>query len=243
MQEDQWPIGSRDSGTNASAAPTEATKKETEWLMDFLAHHPNAKIRYFAGNMQLSVDSDAAYLVVPGAKSRYAGHFYLQSKPHRLNYNKAPHNAAIHTECKILKNIVCSAAEAECGGLFHNAQIALNIRRTLEAIGHPQKPTRIKTDNKTANSFVHASMRVKRSKTWDMRYHWLRQQATKKILEVFWDKGTNNEADYHTKHHSPSVHKIQRPRYILKGHHVTQACNLLKNTLPTFLARVCSTTT
>ena len=91
--------------------------------------------------MQLAVNSDAAYLVVPGAKIRYAGHFYLKAHPHRLNYNKAPHNAAVHTECKILKNIVCSAAEAECGGLFHNAQAALGIRHTLEAIGHPQRAT------------------------------------------------------------------------------------------------------
>lgn len=108
--------------------PTKNTVKVANWLMDFLAWHPDGKIRYYAGNMQLAVDSDAAYLVVPGAKSRYAGHFYLESKPTRGNYNKARHNAAIHTECKLLKNIVCSAAEAECGSLFQNAQRAIGIR-------------------------------------------------------------------------------------------------------------------
>ena len=220
------------------AAPTENTKKEAQWLMDFLSHHSNGKIRYFAGNMQLAVDSDASYLVAPGAKSRYAGHLYLQSSPNRLNYNSAPHNAAIHTECKILKNIVCSAAEAECGGLFHNAQIAIGLRRTLEAIGHPQQVTRIKTDNKTANSFVHASMKIKRSKTWDMRYHWLREQATKKLIDIFWDKGSNNDGDYFTKNHSPAVHKIQRPRYILKGFLANQITQNVSNKL-NFLARVC----
>ena len=222
------------------SSPTKNTLKETNWLMDFLAHHPNAKIRFFAGNMQLAVDSDAAYLVSPGAKSRYAGHFYLESKPNPKNPHKAPHNAAIHTECKTLRNVVCSAAEAECGGLFNNAQVALTIRRTLEAIGHPQRTTRVKTDNKTANSFVHASMRAKRSKTWDMRYHWLREQTTKKIFDIFWDKGTNNDADYFTKHHSPMVHRTQRPRFILKGFSAVQVLNRLKNN--NFLARVCSTT-
>ena len=123
--------------------------------------------------MQLSVDSDTAYLVVPGAKSQYAGHYYLQSHPHHMNYNQSPNNAAIHTKCKVLKNIVSSTAEAECGGIFHNAQTAIGIRQTLEAIGHPQQTTRLKTDNKTANSFVHVSMQIKRSKTWNMRYHWL----------------------------------------------------------------------
>ena len=193
--------------------------------------------------MQLAVDSDADYLVVPGAKSRYAGHFYLESKPNAKNYNGSPSNAAVHMECKTLKNIVCSAAEAECGGLFQNAQVAINIRRILEAIGHPQKETRIKIDNKTANSFVHASMRVKRSKTWDMRYHWLREQATKKIIRIFWDKGSNNDADYFSKHHAPAIHKIQRPRYILKGYCIEQVNALFNNKFSDFLARVCSTRT
>eukprot|EP00957_Ditylum_brightwellii_P071041 5398361-Ditylum_brightwellii.AAC.1 len=38
--------------------------------------YPNAILCFFAGNMQLHVDSDAAFLVVNGAKSRIAGYFY-----------------------------------------------------------------------------------------------------------------------------------------------------------------------
>ena len=145
-------------------------------------------------------------------------------------------------ECKVLKNVFCSTEEAEFGGLFHNAQKAIGIRRTLEAIGHPQQATRLKTDNKTANSFVHASMRIKQSKTWDMCYHWLRKQATMNVVNIFWDKGSNNDGDYFNKNHSPDVHKIQRPRYILKdflANHITQN---VANTL-NFLARVCSSPT
>ena len=82
--------------------------------------------------MQLSIDSDAAYLVVLGAKSRYAGQYYLQSHPYQLNYNNAPRNAAIHTKCKVLKNIVCSAVEAECGVLFHNAQMTIESGERLK---------------------------------------------------------------------------------------------------------------
>ena len=65
------------------AASTQNTLKETAWLMDFLAHHLEAKIRLFAGNMQLAVDSNASYLVAPGGKSRYARHFYLEIHPHQ----------------------------------------------------------------------------------------------------------------------------------------------------------------
>ena len=87
------------------------------------------------------------------------------------------------------------SVEAECGGILNNTQVALVIKGKLEAIGHPQKPMRIKTNNSTANSFVHACMRIERSKTWDMCYHWLRECARKKIVTIFWEKVSNNDAD------------------------------------------------
>eukprot|EP00957_Ditylum_brightwellii_P066803 5069381-Ditylum_brightwellii.AAC.1 len=131
--------------------------------MDYLATYPNALLRFFTGNMQLHVDCNAAYLVVNGAESRIACYFYCEFNLHALNYNKTLHNAPILIECRTLKHVVCSAAEAECSALFHNSQTAMGLRNLLEAVGHPQQPTKIKANNKTANSFVHASMRIKRS--------------------------------------------------------------------------------
>eukprot|EP00957_Ditylum_brightwellii_P117321 8947995-Ditylum_brightwellii.AAC.1 len=78
--------------------------------------------------MQLVVDSDAAYLVLPGAKSRITNHFYLASLPNRRNYNSAPNNAPVLTGFKTLKHMVCSKAEAECTGLFHNGCTAIAIQ-------------------------------------------------------------------------------------------------------------------
>eukprot|EP00957_Ditylum_brightwellii_P156364 11901316-Ditylum_brightwellii.AAC.1 len=118
--------------------------------------------------MQLQVDSDAAYLVMLTAKSCFVGYFYLASHLHLLNYSGALHNSPILVKCHILKNMVCSAAEAECGGLFHNTQNAVMICIVLEALGHLQKATKIKTENSTANTFIHALMQIKHSKTWDM---------------------------------------------------------------------------
>jgi len=91
--------------------------------------------------VQLEVDSDAAYLMIPAAKSRIAGHFYVESTNSPFNYNKSPNNAPIHTDCRALKHIVCSATKAECDELFKNSQTAIEIRRILEALGHTQRPT------------------------------------------------------------------------------------------------------
>ena len=169
------------------AQPTATTEKSLAMLMDYLWTYPNAVIRYVAGTMQLRVESDASYLAVKGAKSRIAGHFNLE--PAKNYFNTTPQNGPVITECVTLKNVVCSAAEAECGGLFHNCQKAIEIRRQLEALGHPQKRTEVKTDNSTANSFVHATMQLKRSKTWDMRWNWLREKAQQHIFKILWEKG------------------------------------------------------
>ena len=122
-----------------------------------------------------------------------------------------------------MKHVVASAAEAETGGLFHNCQNAIYLRRLLEILGHKQTPTKIKTDNSTAASFVKEMIKQKRSKSWDMRYHWIRDQQNQKNIQVNWDKGENNKADYFTKHHAPSHHKKMRSLYL-------QINNIIENT-------------
>eukprot|EP00957_Ditylum_brightwellii_P188493 14349909-Ditylum_brightwellii.AAC.1 len=85
--------------------PTINTAKQSTMLMDYLAMYPNAVLRFFAGNVQLHVDSNAAYLVVDGAKSHIASYSYCASNPHALNYNKTPHSAPILIECRTLKHV------------------------------------------------------------------------------------------------------------------------------------------
>ena len=198
--------------------PTMRTGEQLSWLMDYLVTYPNATLRFYAGTMQLKVESDASYLSIKGAKSRIGGHFYLEAN---IDINTTT-NSPVHTECSTIKNVVCSAAEAECGALFQNCQKAIVLRRTLEVLGHKQNATEVKTDNKTANSFVTNTMKMKKSKTWDMRWNWLREKNQKKIFKTKWEKGETNKADPFTKLHSPAHMKETRGDYILKGFSVTK---------------------
>ncbi|MFO0089630.1 MAG: hypothetical protein ACK518_02280, partial [bacterium] len=82
--------------------------------MDYAATYPNTIVRYYASGMILFVDSDAAYLVLPKARSRIAGYHYLSSLP---LVGQAPTlNAPILVLCKTLRHVVSSAAEAETAG-------------------------------------------------------------------------------------------------------------------------------
>jgi hypothetical protein len=83
-------------------------------------------------------------------------------------------------------------------------------------MGHPQPPTPIKTDNLTTLGIVTSLMKPKRSKAWDMRYHWIEDRVNSKHLRPYWDKGIHNWADYFTKHFPPAYHKIMRYKYLQK---------------------------
>ena len=111
---------------------------------------------------------------MPKARSRIAGHYYLSNTPSTQTPPKP--NAPILTEFRTLWHVVTSAAEAETGALFYNARTSLPLRQFLAALDHPQHPTPIKTDNSTAKDFVNKNLNQKRSKSWDMCYHWLRDR-------------------------------------------------------------------
>ena len=135
------------------------------------------------------------------------GHFSFEAfqQPNKAYPNK--NNAPILTECRILKNDVSFGAEAQCGGIFHNCTVAIGLRNTLNEMGHIQNKTSVTTDNTTATSFVHSAMCAKRSKSWDMKYNWLRDCTAQQHFEVQWEKGMLNQADYFTKYLPPRIHK------------------------------------
>ena len=132
--------------SSMQASPTENTRNKCRRLLDYVATYPNVSLRYHASDMQLHVDSDAAYLVAPKARSRVAGYYNFPNQT--CNSKVLPEiNHPILIECKTIRHVVASAAEAEPAGVFHNAQTTIPLRRILQALGHQQKPTPIKTDN------------------------------------------------------------------------------------------------
>ena len=104
-----------------------------------------------------------------------------------------------------------SAAKAELGALFINAKTAVSMRHTFEELGHPQPLNPIQTDNATAQALLTNKILPKALKAMDMRFHWLRCRSAQGQFRYYWRPGTQNIADYFTKHHPASHHKQVRP--------------------------------
>ena len=80
--------------------------------MDFLHTFPNTNLRFHTGEMQQYIELDAAYLVIPGASSQAAMHFYLLANSAPNKTYKSRFNAPIHTECQTVKIVVSPVANA-----------------------------------------------------------------------------------------------------------------------------------
>jgi hypothetical protein len=117
-------------------------------FLEYMATHPDAKIRYRACDMIVNVHSNTSYLSAPDACSCAGGYAFLGSIPRDAGL-PIQINGAANVTCKILKLVAAYTAEAELGTLFLNAHKAKVIRLVLEELGHPQPPTPIHIDNTT----------------------------------------------------------------------------------------------
>jgi hypothetical protein len=135
--------------------------------LDYCASQDEA-VTYQASDMILAVHSDAGYSNGTKAQSKTGGHFFLSS-----NVQNPPNSGAVLTIAQIIDAVVSSAAEAELGALFINAEEAVHMRRVLQEMGHPQLPTPIQTDNLTAEGDINSRVQPKCTKLMDMRFEWL----------------------------------------------------------------------
>ena len=100
-------VALNDTPLEQSKATEKPSKKITN-LLNYLATHPEAVIKYHASGMQLYVNSDASYLSVSKARIRAGGIHYLSDPPPNTqdpdNYTPLL-NGIIHAVYKILRNI------------------------------------------------------------------------------------------------------------------------------------------
>ena len=68
----------------------------------------------------------------------------------------------------------------------------------------------LKPPKVTAVGYVNNTIIARRIKSLEMRLNWLKCRESQDQFRIFWDKGSHNLADYHTKHHPPEYHIAHR---------------------------------
>jgi hypothetical protein len=171
--------------------PTLQDMAKMERLLQYVSTHQHQAVRYHASTMELQVQSDASYLCRPRARSVLGGYHYL-GREDRVN-------GPLFCTSKIISCIVASAAEAELGAGFQNAQKAIQFRTTLAELGYPQGPTILLLDNTVAIGLACDTVNAKRSKSMDMRFFWLRDRVRQGHFRIKHLPGIWNIADFFTK--------------------------------------------
>jgi hypothetical protein len=191
---------------------TERTMERCTQLLDYLAYHSEAKVRFYASDMIMNIHSDASYLSETKSRSRTCGHFFMWWLPR----DDAPIriNGAFHVSTNIIRFVVASAAEAELGALFHNCQTGIIFRKILDDMGHPQPKTPVHCDNATAVGIANNTVKRQRSRSMEMRFFWISDKCAQDMYALHWHPGQENLADYQSKHHTGAHHTKVRPWYL-----------------------------
>ena len=77
-----------------------------------------------------------------------------------------------------------------------------------------QQPTVLVCDNSCAVGIANNSLKVKRLKAINMRYHWIKDRIKSKDLQVTWLQGIDNFADFFTKALPVHDHQRIKSRYV-----------------------------
>jgi hypothetical protein len=177
--------------TSVQAKPTLNDMRKLDRLLQYISTHQNHGVRFHASTMQLQVQSDASYLSRPKARSVLGGLHYLGTED--------AINGPFFCTSKIISCVVTSAAEAELGAAFQNAQKAAQFRNTLVELGYPQVPTPILVDNTVAEGLANDTINARRSKSMDVRFFWLRDRVQKAQFLIKHLAGRWNISDFFTK--------------------------------------------
>jgi len=145
--------------------------------------------------MILAVISDGSHLSQERAGSIAGGYHHLTNK----GASQFDINAPIHALCGSIPTVCGAASETEYASLYLNAQQAYFERTCLAALGYHQPPTHLYADNSAAVGIANDTVKLKRSKDIDMRYHWIRDRVRQGVFDVSWSAGPDNIADYFTK--------------------------------------------
>jgi hypothetical protein len=196
--------------SSLQSKPTQDVATAADRLLQYLHTYPSALIVYHPSDMTLHIHSDASYLSESESRSRGAACYFLGDN---TTNSDTPINGLFDCFSAIIPTICSGAHEAEYATLSA-AQTAEGHRTTLASLGYPQSANIIRADNECAVDIANNTVKQRRSKAIDMRYHWIRDRVKQEHFKIEWCPGLLNLADYFTKVH-PVHHYVSHRQYFV----------------------------
>jgi len=88
----------------------------------------------------------------------------------------------------------------------------------------------MQTDNTTALGVVNNKV-MKKLKSMDMKYHWLRCRINQRQFRHCWVAGKSNNGDYVTKHHASIHYQTTQPFFLTPIAKLQKLCDSKVNSL------------
>ena len=192
------------------AQPTADTMTRIEHILDYTERYPTNGIIFEASDMILTSHADASYQSLPGSRSKLGGAHYFANADDPPGVN----NGLVAAQSAVIKVVCSGASEAEYAALYSVGQTTYFIRLVAAACGYPQTATTIYTDNEVAIGIANRSVKIKRSKSIEKSFHWIRDHVDAGDFIIKWVPSEQNIADYFTKALPRQRHLQLRPRII-----------------------------
>jgi hypothetical protein len=204
---------------DCQSCATVATEQAVHLLLDYVATYPSDGIIYQSSNMILCAHSNSGFLNETNSCSCARAHIFLSENDPLSRFN-----GAVLSIAQIIKFVMASATKCELAALFVTVREMIPHWQTLIAMGWPQPKVPIQMDNSTATGVTNKKIVPRQDKIMDMRFWWLCCGAPQDQFCYYWDAGSKNWANYHTKHHPDTYHKAHQKyscRHLGPGRHLT----------------------
>ena len=188
------------------AHATSDTLAAADRLLAYVASHPDNQLVFTGCDMILHMQSDGSHLSRSRSRGVAGGITYFG------NATSPTHvKGAVHVHSCILDVVVASDAECEYASLYSLARMDTWLRATATVLGYPQPATIIFCDNACAVGIATDTVKLNRTKSIDMRFHWIRDRVRQGQFVVEWHQGANNLADFFTKPLPVHIHQAILP--------------------------------
>ena len=155
--------------------------------------------------MILCTHADAGFLNKTISCSCARAHIYLSENDPFPRFNSDFLSIA-----QIIRFVMASAAEAELAVLLcHSSQDDPAQANThWHGMAPPKIP--IQTNNSTAVGVTNKTIVPCRAKMMDLCLWWLQCRGSQEQFSYYWNVGSKNWANYHTKHHPDTYHEVHQ---------------------------------